>query len=593
MRVSRPARLTIPSSVFPILPYAVFAMLALISWGRWIEPYVDSGRELMVPWRLAHGERLYRDVAFYHGPLGPWLAAGVDLLAGRSLPARILLAAAVALLHVEGLRRLARLLTSERRAALAASLAVALAAFLRPGGWLFPFSLDASIAVACLTWSLALVNGRGAERRDGATGGFLLAALLARPELGAAGVAAAVIAARHVPRRWLRLAAWPCAAAACGYGAASWGTPLATLVSSGWLAVLRPPPAFRHVYRVYAGLDRPALRLAELALAAIVLLGIAALLAVGARAAGRDRTGSRVAAAIVTLALAALAAVCLRPPEHFEGTLALLPPLVRIAPPFVLALAGVRIVRALARRSPAPLPEVPGSVLLVAALFGLRLLLAAGYAGPYNAYFLPLPALLAAVALLRLADASAAPLGHSLPSLTALALAVFLLFRIAVLADLYRGASWSAVATPAGPVRLLEPIASATRLALEDLSGRLRPAGSLVGFPEGGFFNYVLGLRSPLREEQFFPGRLDAEAERLVARRIEEHPPDAVLLANVHAVGEGARAFGKDYLTELSAAVERRFRPAAAFGPGAGPSAAIGDPQFFVEVLVPRGEPDP
>ncbi|MGH9400165.1 MAG: hypothetical protein ACRD00_07335, partial [Thermoanaerobaculia bacterium] len=280
------------SRVFAGAPYAVFGLLAIISWNRWLEPYVDSGRELMVPWRLAHGERLYRDVAFYHGPLGPWLAAGVDLLAGRCLPARTLLGAAVALLHLEGLRRLARLLTSEGRAALATSLAVALAAFLRPGGWLFPFSLDASIAAAALTWSLALGNGRSSAGRDGAAGAFLAAALLARPELGAAGVAAALIGARHAPRRWLRLAAWPCLTAACGYAAVSWGTPLTTLVSSGWLAVLRPPPAFAHVYRAYAGLDRPGLRLAELALASIVLLGIAALLAVGARAAGPDRTGS-------------------------------------------------------------------------------------------------------------------------------------------------------------------------------------------------------------------------------------------------------------------------------------------------------------
>src|SRR6187397_2623048 len=37
----------------PVLfPYAVFAFLALVSWNRWIEPYVDTGRELMVPWRV-------------------------------------------------------------------------------------------------------------------------------------------------------------------------------------------------------------------------------------------------------------------------------------------------------------------------------------------------------------------------------------------------------------------------------------------------------------------------------------------------------------------------------------------------------------
>jgi hypothetical protein len=572
-----------------LFPYAVFAFLTLISWNRWIEPYVDSGRELMVPWRVAQGERLYRDVAFYHGPLGPILAAGVDRLAGRSLAAQTLLCAAIALLHLEGLRRVAGLLASPIRAALAASLAVALAAFLRPGGWLFPFSLDASIAVAALTWTLALSHGKTSVPRDRAAGICLALAFWARPELGVLGAGAAVLVARGEPRRWLRLAVWPSAGGAAGYVAASWGIPFSTLISSGWLAVLKPPPAFQHVYRVYAGLDQPGLRLTELALVSIVLLGIGALLAASAKAAGSTRAGSGAAATAVLLVLVAMAAISLRPPQEYEETLALIPPLVRIVPPLVLALAVARGVRALARRSRGPLSEGPDAVLLVAALFGLRLLLAAGYAGPYNAYFLPLPALVASLALLCLADRATVYLGPALPRLTAAALAVFLLSRIASLADLYRRREWGPVATPAGQVHLLEPVASATRLALADLTRRIRPRGTLVGFPEGGFFNYVLGKRTPLRQEQFFPGRLDTAAERLVAQRLEDQPPDVILLLNVHAVGEGARAFGKDYMVELAAVIERRFRVAAAFGPGAQPSAAIGDPQFFIEVLVPAG----
>ncbi len=577
------------SRILAAAPYAVFLILAVISWNRWIEPFVDSGRELMVPWRIAQGERLYRDVAFYHGPLGPFLAAGADLLAGRSLPARTLLAGLFALLHVEGLRRLARKLATPGLAALAASLSIALAAFLKPGGWLFPFSLDASIAVAALTWALALACGPTSVVADRGAGLCLALALLARPELGGAGAVAICLGARTQPRRWLGLALWPFCAAGVGYAAVSWGVPIATLVSSGWLAVVEPPPAFRHVYRVYAGLDQPGLRLAELALCAIALLAIGAVLAVGAKAAGPAKPGAA-AAVGVFLVLGALAAVRLWPPEGLAGTLALWPPLVRAVPPLVLALAGVRVARALARRSTGPLSEVPDAVLLVAALFSLRLLLAAGYAGPYSAYFLPLPALVATVAVGRLADRASSSFGPSLPRLAMVALIVFVIFRLAALTGLYRRVPWNPVTTPAGIVRLMEPVASTTALALADLERRLRPGGTLVGFPEGGFFNYVLGQRTPLREEQFFPDRLDAAAERRVAREIEERPPDAVVLVNVHAVGEGARAFGKDYLREIGAVVERRFHIASAFGPGAAPGAAIGDPQFFIEVRVPASE---
>lgn len=342
----------------------MFLILCLLSWNRWIEPYVDSGRELMVPQRVAQGERLYRDVAFYHGPLGPFLAAGVERAVGASLPARTLLAACIALLHLEGLRRLARLMVSARRAALAACLTVALAAFLRPGGWLFPFSLDASIAVAALTWALVLSSGEASPRGDRAAGVCIALALLARPELGVAGLAAVVLQARGALRRWLPLAGWPLAAAGAGYAAVSWGVPISTLVNSGWLAFVHPPPAFAHVYRVYAGLDLPGERLEELALAAIGLAGVGALLAVAAKAAGRARMAGAAATAIAALALAALAGVSLRPPGASAWVFALWPPLVRIVPPVVLALAVARTSSALTRRPARPLPEVPDGVLL-------------------------------------------------------------------------------------------------------------------------------------------------------------------------------------------------------------------------------------
>jgi hypothetical protein len=65
---------------------AALASLAA-SWLRWINPFVDSGREMDVPARLAAGETLYRDVVFYYGPAGPWLQALVLRLwdAGRQL----------------------------------------------------------------------------------------------------------------------------------------------------------------------------------------------------------------------------------------------------------------------------------------------------------------------------------------------------------------------------------------------------------------------------------------------------------------------------------------------------------------------------
>jgi hypothetical protein len=579
------------------LPFVVFGALAAVSWNRWIEPYVDSGRELMIPWRFARGERLYRDLHFHHGPLGPWLAAVVDVAAGSSLPARLGLCATIAAVHLAALSALARRFLASLRAALAVSVAVAAAFFLRPGGWLFPFSLDVALAVTALTAALALGAREDSPRADAAAGACVLAALLARPELGLAGALVLAVAARP-RRRIVALGVAPVLAAAAGYAAISLGTPLRALIEDGWLRVLRPPGAFGNVYRAYAGLDRPALRLEELALALIALAFVGAFVLAFASAASRLEASGRsgAARAVVGAAIAGLvvaATLRARPPASLAEALALWPPLVRAVPVAVVAAGALRLVRALGVRERRDLlAAVPDAVVWMSALFGARLLLAAGYVGPYDAFFLPLPLIVAIAGVFGAADRFAAAIGPALPRLAGAAIGVFGLFRTAAIVDLYRGRPWSRVDTPAGSLALPEPIASATSAALGTLR-TLPPEATLAGFPETGFFNYVLGLRDPFWLEQFFPGHLDASGESRAIRVLNSAPPDVLLRANVVAVGEGSPAFGRDYLRELDRSARARYRTVATFGPGAREGARIGDPGFFIELAVPRRPGDP
>lgn len=547
----------------------------------------------MVPWRVAHGERLYGEVEFHHGPLAPWLGAAADRAFGPSLPARTALAASIALLHLAALMRLSRRMLRPWRAALAASAAVAAAMFLRPGGWLFPFSFDAALAVAAITWALEL-SQRDKRTADALAGACLALALLARLEMGLVAVALVAVAARGRPRRLVPLAAWPVAAAAAGYGLVSAGLPLARLEAAGWLRLLDPPEAYRNVYRAYAGLDRLGLRSAEWLLAAVVIALIAAWLCAASLLATRLRSPAAkfaaTAGAIGALALAAAAR--LRPPARVADTVALFPPLVRIVPLCIVAAALLRLAQRLGGRTPrGAFAAVSDAVLGMAALFGARLLLAAGYVGPYNAFFLPLPIVVAAAGIFALADRGAEKLGAALPKLAATALALFVLVRVSDTADRNRRPGWTRVPTPAGAVILPEPVAETTRLTLDDLAERLPAGATLAGFPETGFFNYVLGRRNPYAHEQYFPGHLDGPAEERLAAELAARPPDALLYANVLAVGEGARSFGEDYLAALDAAVRARTRAAAAYGPGAREEARIGDPGFFVEVRVPIPPP--
>ncbi len=578
-----------------LLPYAIFVLLSLISWKRWIEPYVDSGRELMVPWRIAQGEALYRDVLSHYGPLATLAAAGVDALAGRSLAARIALAALVALAHIEALRRLASSSLTAARAGLATALAVGLFFFLRPGGChLFPYSLDTSMAVAAAAWAVVLARKSG-PGPSLALAASLLAALLARPEVGLAATFAVLLPMNRpgteIRGRRVIAALAPLGVAAAVYAAFSWKTPLETLRRQGWLAFLAVPSEFRRVYASFSGLDRPALRLAELALAGLLLLLAGTVLTAAAFLASRARPGWRAnAIELAGLAILATAGLAfLEPPEQMAEGLRLIPPLIRPLPLFVVAGAAWRGIQRIRRKEDRGcFRAMPDAALVISALFAVRLILAAGYVGPYAAFYLPLPAVVAAAGIFDLLDRSARSAGlAALPRLTTGAFALFLGFRIADLETIYRSPAWSKLETPAGSLYLPEPYAAASRSALADLSRRTSAGGTVVGFPEIGFLQYVLGRSNPLAEDQFFPGHLDSRAEDLAIRSIEEHPPDAFVYVNVLTAGHGATAFGTDYLERLDDAVRRISHPVSSFGPGARPEERIGDPGFFIEVREP------
>ena len=63
---------------------AAVAMLWL-SWAKWPDPLIDFGRELYVPWMLAGGKVLYRDLLYFRGPLSPYLNALWFVLFGTGL----------------------------------------------------------------------------------------------------------------------------------------------------------------------------------------------------------------------------------------------------------------------------------------------------------------------------------------------------------------------------------------------------------------------------------------------------------------------------------------------------------------------------
>jgi hypothetical protein len=105
----------------------------------------------------------------------------------------------------------------------------------------------------------------------------------------------------------------------------------------------------------------------------------------------------------------------------------------------------------------------------------------------------------------------------------------------------------------------------------------------LTAFPESGFFNFVLGLRSPLRQDLIVPGVLDGPPEAAAARQVDVAGPEYILLCNRPTPEYGPVAFGRDYAARLWSEVESRYVLAGAFG-WARPTAPVGAGLFFIRL---------
>ena len=73
------------------LPFALLLLLATLalaqSWNRWLDPIIDTGRDLYVSEEIAHGTKLYRDVRYQYPPLAPYALAALTSALGSSLAA--------------------------------------------------------------------------------------------------------------------------------------------------------------------------------------------------------------------------------------------------------------------------------------------------------------------------------------------------------------------------------------------------------------------------------------------------------------------------------------------------------------------------
>ena len=535
-----------------VLAAVLFFGLAALSWLRWASFQGDLNREWTVPMRLAAGERLFRDVGYYYGPLAPHAVAAAFRAFGTTVGTYVgfgLLAAAATLgsLLVAGRRFL-----PVSASAGVAAVAVGVLAFAPENGALVaPYAMAALLAVG-LAWGALLAAASGRAALAGLLGAL---ALLAKPEAAPALLGAALVSGTW--RAAVRLLAVAGVVAGAGYVVAAAGIPLADLVSYGPLRHLAMPPEFRELYLRVSGLH-PALlpRGVGGLLAGAALLGGWALLATGLLA-RRER-------AVLAGGLLALAGL-------LAGTLALGEPVVTTSVrglPLLLALAGVVALVDLRRGDAAA--RLPLAAALVGLAFVWRTALWTVPVFPYAPLAavssLPAVAWLLGVRLQRAVPEGAVRARAALLAVVPLLLAPLLF--LPRLVEFYR-APRTEVAGPRG--RWLPP--GEEGILFSRLAAHLSRAGvedrELVVMPEAGALGFLLGVRSPLRFEHVLPGCVDARVDRDLAEGLERARPARVVLVSRPTTEFGSAAFGLDYGREIAARLARDYAVEARFEAGA------------------------
>jgi 4-amino-4-deoxy-L-arabinose transferase-like glycosyltransferase len=299
-------------------------VLAVLTWGTWGDPTMDTGYDLVAAARTAHGQLPYIDYDYWYGPLSPLVLGGIYAITGASLWPAIALGFAVAGAAVVLTYRLARVFVAPLPAGVAAALVAPAAVSSANNSFVLPHATGAPLGmVLALGAILALARwsrGEGGSRRLVLAGALAGLVSLTRPELAVALYAAiaAWLGLRLLRRRTALREAALVLAPAVALPAAVYGA-FAVKVGLGRLlwTNLYPREFMREagsvIYRSHAPLTAGSV--AELvARTALYGIGAAALIGVAVFAA-RSARSRRLVLAGLGIAVAGFLAVLAARPE--------------------------------------------------------------------------------------------------------------------------------------------------------------------------------------------------------------------------------------------------------------------------------------
>jgi 4-amino-4-deoxy-L-arabinose transferase-like glycosyltransferase len=508
----------------PLLIAAVAIVMLIWSWGTWPDPLVDFGAQLYIPWRITAGQVLYRDIAWYNGPLSQYLNAGIFALFGVGLRTLVwanlvILALVLALIYHLACR------ASGRIAAIAVGITFVLVFAFGQGvgignyNWVTPYVHELTHGVALGLLCIALIDRYQRQEKPIwiiAAGLALGLTFLTKAEPMAAATAAALtqLAAQRTKIR--KLLIFLCSAAivpAIATLLLSLKMPLHDAVrgtAGSWPWVFNTTIASLPFYRTVSGLDNIT---ANVSATFFWTLGYALLLLPALLLSLRVHRRAKTISVIVFIAVA----VILRWRFFETDWNSLIRPL-----PLCLA---VILIFALRRRAPLPLALVVFSLVLLAKIS----------LNPHVFHYgfvLAMPGTLVLVAVCAQQIPDWIKQRNGSPAVFHAAFAAGWL--AAVCSALYVDAHFFAAkrwTVGTGPDAFLSDTRGLEIQQMCDLIRQQTPATSrLAVFPQGLMLNYLTRRPNSIPQVNFMPPEVLAAGEDNVLVALNVHPPDAIVL---------------------------------------------------------------
>ncbi|MFH2001029.1 MAG: hypothetical protein ABIK28_15210 [Planctomycetota bacterium] len=577
--LKRAERLGFPCMVLGLA--LLFIVLLNMTWMKWGDPVVDTGRELEIPCKIVEGKILYRDMAYNYGPFSPWVNACFVMAFGPRLISFVLSGIVSSLVGLLLVFLTSRVFLEKRLACCVAGLFLFECVFQHyyyNGNFCFilPYSFSAVHALLAALGAFLFLS-RHLENKGGwplAGAGLCVGiCFLCKIEIaGAIAVPVAIVpmimnlqSNRGMKRTFHDTLCWsgPLLIVAAGgflpyFFHASMGTVL-------WENVLKPQLIdFRSniFFMQHLGLSHLGYNLRLMGLSLLMwAVFLAALLTLANLCSGRKSSRiSKGLAAICTAGIAIWLWIDLTWEIEF-----------RCLPVVIIVVLAALLFSMLFRKG--ALTALQGKLLALALFAGLALMRIFLTAGTFHYGFcLALPGvILFAVVLMRfLPEQLPVRLRPSRFYAGMVASALLLLSAHSFLTA-SRDNFDSRTVPLEGPGGRMwvqaKPLGVDLYLTIEFLSETAKPGESLLVLPEGAFLNFITALPNPTYYNLFIPPELNADTEKKVIAQIKATAVDWIVLLN-RPVGEfGSRGLGVDYGLELMAYVDTFYQKVASFGP--------------------------